>query len=139
MIRVRIDNSGKGLTPMSLNWWRPTKEEWVPVLLDDHPQFWKRQVDPTYQRPWQNLSPRYAAWKSREYPGQPILRATGLMQDAAYIFTKGNQFIVKSTDYGADNQFGIGRKPARPWMGVPDISLKQIVPISWKNILSRKR
>jgi hypothetical protein len=25
--------------------------------------------------------------------------------------------------------------PARPWMGVPDDSLKQIVPISWKNIL----
>ena len=139
MIRIRIDNSGKGLTPMNLNWWRPTKEEWVPVLIDDHPQFWKRQVDPTYQRPWQQLSPGYAAWKSRKYPGQPILRATGLMQDSAYIFTKGNQFIVKSTDYGADNQFGVGRQPARPWMGVPDISLKQIVPISWKNILSRKR
>jgi hypothetical protein len=139
MIRIQIDNSGKGLTPMNLNWWRPTKEEWVPVLIDDHPQFWKRQVDPTYQRPWQQLSPGYAAWKSRKYPGQPILRATGLMQDSAYIFTKGNQFIVKSTDYGADNQFGVGRQPARPWMGVPDISLEQIVPISWKNILSRKR
>jgi hypothetical protein len=24
---------------------------------------------------------------------------------------------------------------ARPWMGVPDISLQHIVPIAWKNIL----
>lgn len=139
MIRFKLDNSGKGLTPFNLRWWKPTKEEWVPVLLDDHPQFWKRQVDPTYQRPWKRLSPGYAAWKSQKYPGQPILRATGLMQDSAFIFTRGNRFLVKSTDYGADNQFGVGRQPARPWMGVPDVSLKQIVPLAWKNILSRKR
>ena len=139
MIRIRIDNSGNGLTPMNLNWWKPTEEEWVPVLLDDHPQFWKRQVDPTYQRPWQRLTPRYAAWKERNFPGQPILRRTGLMQDAAYIFTRGNVFFVRSTDYAAYNQFGTSKMAARPWMGVPDISLKQIVPISWKNILSRKR
>jgi hypothetical protein len=137
MIKFKVQ--GNGLTPMNLNWWRPTKEEWVPVLLDDHPQFWKRQVDPTYQQPWARLTPRYASWKNERYPGNPILRATGLMQDSAYIFTRGNKFIVRSTDYGADNQFGTPGKTARPWMGVPDISLKQIVPISWKNILSRKR
>lgn len=137
MIRFKI--KGNGLTPLNLNWWQPTKREWTPVLLDDHPQFWKKQVDPTYQRPWSQLSPRYSAWKSQNYPGQPILRATGLMQDVAYIYTRGNQFLVRSTDYGAYNQFGTKRMPARPWMGVPDISLKQIVPIAWKNILSRKR
>jgi hypothetical protein len=61
------------------------------------------------------------------------------MQDAAYIFTKGDVFFAKSTRYGAYNQFGTSRMAARPWMGVPDVSLKQIVPISWRNILSRKR
>ncbi len=137
MIGFKI--TGNGLTPMNLNWWKPTKEEWVPVLLDDHPQFWKSQVDPTYQRPWQQLSPRYQAWKSEHYPGQPILRATGLMQDVAYIYTRGDKFLVRSTNYGKYQQFGTSRMPARPWMGVPDISLKQIVPIAWKNILSRKR
>lgn len=137
MIKFKV--TGNGLTPLNLNWWRPTKEEWVPVLLDDHPQFWKRQVDPTYQRPWQRLTPRYNALKQKNFPGQPILRRTGLMEDIAYIYTQGNRFLVKSTDYGAYNQFGTSKMPARPWMGVPDISLKQIVPISWKNILSRKR
>jgi hypothetical protein len=139
MIRFKVDNSGKGLTPLNLNWWRPTKEEWVPVLLDDHPQFWKRQVDPTYQRPWKQLTPRYADLKNKRYPGEPILRATGLMQDIAHITVRGNVFTVNSTYYGKYQQFGTSKMVARPWMGVPDISLKQIVPISWKNILSRKR
>jgi len=137
MIRFKV--AGNGLTPLNLNWWRPTKQEWVPVLLDDHPQFWKKQVDPTYQRPWQMLTPRYASWKNENYPGEPILRATGLMQDIAYIKTQGNVFLVKSTKYGKFHQFGTSKMAARPWMGVPDISLKQIVPIAWKNILSRRR
>lgn len=139
MIRFRLVNTNKGLTPFSLNWWKPTKEEWVPVLIDDHPQFWKQQVDPTSKRPWAQLSPGYAKWKNQKYPGQPILRASGLMQELAYIYTRGDQFLVKSTHYGAYNQFGTSKMSARPWMGVPDISLKQIVPIAWKHILSRTR
>lgn len=137
MIRFKV--TGNGFTPMNLNWWKPTQKEWVPVLLDDHPQFWKRQVDPTYQRPWARLTPRYAAWKSENFPGEPTLRRTGAMQGASYIFTRGNQFLVRSTQYGAFNQFGTSKMAARPWMGVPDISLKQIVPIAWRNILSRRR
>lgn len=134
-VRLKLQN----LTPLNTRWWKPTKEEWVPVLLDDHPQFWKRQVDPTYQRPWAKLTPRYAEWKAENYPGEPILRLTGLMQDVAFIYTRGNKFLVKSTPYGRYHQFGTSRMVARPWIGVPDISLKQIVPIAWKNILSRKR
>jgi len=124
---------------MNLRWWAPTKETWVPILLDAHPQFWKKQVDPTYQRPWKDLSPRYAKDKSQKYPGEPILRATGLMQDAAYIFTRGDKFLVRSTEYGAFHQFGVAKLPARPWMGVPDVALKQLPSIAWKNILSLKR
>jgi phage gpG-like protein len=135
MIRLKVQN----LIPLNTKWWKPTKEEWVPVLIDDHPQFWRKQVDPTYQRPWDRLTPKYASWKSQNFPGQPILRATGLMQDVAYIYTRGNVFMVKSTYYGKYHQFGTSKMAARPWMGVPDISLKQIVPIAWKNILSRKK
>lgn len=137
MIKFKV--TGNGLVPMNLNWWKPTKEEWTPVLLDDHPAFWRKQVDPTYQRPWKQLTPRYAAWKAERYPSEPILRLDGTMQDVAYIYTQGNKFLVRSTYYGRYHQFGTSKMVARPWMGVPDISLKQIVPISWKNILSRKR
>ena len=135
MIRFRVTGTTK---PFKLGWWKPTRAEWVPVLLDDHPQFWKKQVDPTTGRPWDGLSPRYNAWKQKHAPGQPTLRLSGLMQDASFIFTRGNQFLVKSTPYGAYNQYGTSKMPARPWMGVPDISLKQIVPIAWKHILTKK-
>lgn len=134
MIRFRLDP--KRLR-FNTKWWTPTKQEWTPVLMDDHPQFWRRQVDPTYQRPWAPLNPKYATWKGQNYPGQPILRATGLMQELAYIYTRGDKFMVKSTPYGAYNQFGTKKMDARPWMGVPDVSLRQIVPIAWKHILSR--
>lgn len=137
MIRFRA--TGNGLIPMNLNWWRPTREEWAVALLDDHPAFWKRQVDPTTGRPWVKLDSQYSLWKSKKFPGEPILRATGSMLDSAYIYTRGNQFLVRSTGYGAYNQFGTSRMPARPWMGVPDTSLQKLPPISWKNILSRKR
>jgi len=137
MIRFRVQ--GNGLTPMNLNWWRPTRIEWVPVLRNDHPAFWNREVDPTYQTPWKSLTLRYSAWKQVNYPGQPILRATGLMQDSATIYYRQGEFRVRSTPYGKYHQFGTSKMSARPWMGVPDISLKQIVPIAWRNILSRKR
>lgn len=137
MIRFRF--KGDGMTPLSLNWWRPTQREWTPVLLDTHPAFWRRQVDPTTGRPWARLNSRYAMRKSQRFPGEPILRATGAMQDASYIYTKGDQFLVKTTPYGAFHQFGTSRMSERPWMGVPDNSLEKLVPIAWKNILSRKR
>ena len=137
MIRIKVQ--GNGLVPLNTRWWKPTQKEWTPVLLDDHPAFWSREVDPTTGAPWKQLSPKYAAWKSEAYPGQPILRATGAMLDASFIYTKGDQFLVKTTPYGAYHQFGTSKMAARPWMGVPDISLIQIVPIAWRNILSRKR
>jgi len=138
-MRIKFKIEGNGLTPLNTKWWKPTQREWTPVLLDDQQPFWRREVDPTYGQPWARLSPAYSEWKSTHYPGQPILRATGAMLDASYIYTQGDTFMVKSTSYGAYNQFGTSRMPARPWMGVPDISLEHIVPISWKNILSRKR
>jgi len=137
MIRTKI--TGNGFIPFNLRWWKPTKEEWAPVLLDDNVPFWRQQVDPTYGTPWAALSPSYAKWKQAHYPGQPILRASGLMQDVAFISPHRKKFLVKSTKYGAAHQFGTKKMPARPWMGVPDISLEHIVPIAWRNILSRRR
>jgi phage gpG-like protein len=82
------------------------------------------------------LSAKYAAAKQKRAPGAPILRVTGAMQDTAVINPKGQGFSVTSMYYGAYNQFGTSKMPARPWVGIPDDSLKKIVPIAWKNILS---
>jgi hypothetical protein len=128
-----------GFTQFNLNWWKPTQKEWAPVLLKDHAVPWRQESDPTTGRPWVSLTPKYAIAKLRRYPGQPILRATGKMQDQAEILPKGEGFEVKAAPYGVYHQFGTSRMAARPWVGIPDNSLKQIVPIAWKNILTQKR
>ena len=130
---------GNGLKPLNLNWWKPTQKQWAPVLLEDQKVPWAQETDPTTGRPWARLSPNYAAYKQKRYPGQPILRATGEMQDNAKIFPWQTGFKVKARFYGIYHQFGTSKMPARPWMGIPDDSLEQIVPIAWKNILSRPR
>jgi phage gpG-like protein len=137
MISFKI--KGNGLTPMNTRWWNPTKKEWAPVLANDQKPFWPKQSDPTTGRPWAALTPRYNSYKAQKYPGQPILRATGSMQDTMEIRVRGNVFSVWGVPYGKYHQFGTKRMVARPWVGVPDSSLEHIVPIAWKNILSRKR
>ena len=135
MISFRVRN----LPTINLGWWKPTQKEWAPVLLRDHLVPWRQESDPTTGRPWAALSVNYRKYKAKRYPGQPILRATGKMQDTAKIKPRGEGFEVKTTKYGRYHQSGTTRMPARPWMGIPDTSLRHIVPIAWKHILSRPR
>lgn len=132
MIRFRTE----GLNRMNLRWWGPTKEDWIPTLIDDQLPFWRKEVDPTTGQPWARLTPRYAAKKAKEFPGAPILRATGTMLDSFYISESRNRFSVNSTFYGKYHQFGTSRMVARPWVGIPDTSLEKLSAISWENILS---
>ena len=134
-----INFSVKKLPVFNLGWWGPTQKQWAPVLLKDQQVPWRQESDPTTGRPWKSLTPDYRKRKERQYPGQPVLRATGKMQDTARILPSGEGFEVKTTRYGAYHQFGTIKMAARPWVGIPDISLKKIVPIAWRNILSRKR
>ena len=135
MIEFKIRN----LPVLNLNWWAPTQRQWAPVLLKDHAVPWRQESDPTTGRPWASLSKTYREQKQKRYPGQPILRATGKMQDTVKIQPKGDGFQVKTTRYGRYHQTGTEKMPARPWVGIPDTSLKHIVPIAWKNILSNPR
>ena len=83
---ISITVRGNGLRPLNLNWWKPTQKQWSPLLLEDQKLPWAKESEPTYGRPWARLSPKYAAYKERRFPGQPILRATGEMHDNAKIF-----------------------------------------------------
>lgn len=134
-----INFNVKNLPEFNLNWWKPTQKQWAPVLLGDHRVPWRQESDPTTGRPWKSLTPSYRVRKSKRYPGEPILRATGRMQDTARITPRGEGFDVKTTRYGAYHQFGTQKMVARPWMGIPDTSLQKIVPIAWRNILKRRR
>jgi hypothetical protein len=135
MIEFKIKN----MPSVNLNWWAPTQKQWAPILLKDQKPFWKRERNPTTGEPWERLSSGYAAWKAKNYPGEPILRRTGRMQDTAKIVPYQQGFKAKTTSYGPYQQFGTSRMPARPWLGIPPVALAQLGVIAFKNIFFSKR
>ncbi len=67
---------------------------------------------------WAPLSPAYAAWKARRYPGKPILQATGQMRRA---FDNPQRSVSPHTltltvndPKAAFHQDGTNNMPARP-------------------------
>jgi phage gpG-like protein len=129
----------KKLPKVNLNWWATTQKQWAPILAASQKPFWHQETDPTTGRPWQSLQPNYAMNKLKRYPGEPILRATGTMQDRMRIKPNKEGFSVLSTLYGQYHQYGTSKMPARPWVGVPDTALSKLPPIAWKNILKHSR
>jgi phage gpG-like protein len=90
--------------------------------------FWAAQTDAD-GRPWATLDPQTPDVDNI------ILRETGEMQNTAVVRPWGNKFMVDTTFYGAFQQFGTKRIPARPWMGVPQSALDKLPGIAWKHIL----
>lgn len=70
--------------------------------------------------PWDPLSPVYAAWKAKHYPGQPILRRDddlwrGLTQQPFGVDVREERFAIfgSATDHGRYHQAGAGNLPQR--------------------------
>jgi hypothetical protein len=135
MIEFRV----RRMPSINLNWWPVTQRQWAPVLLEMQKPYWRDERNPTTGRPWAALSPGYAAQKSKRYPGEPILRATGRMQDTSRIVPYQTGFNVKTTTYGGYHQFGTSKMPARPWMGIPVESLGRLADIAFRNIFFSRR
>lgn len=69
---------------------------------------------------WSPLSPRYAQWKARHYPGKPILEREGdLMTSLTQrpfgieVITPTDLWMGSDVDYGRHHQRGSGRLPRR--------------------------
>lgn len=69
---------------------------------------------------WPALSPKYAAWKARVFPGRPIMRATGAMMQSLVKTGPGHVFKPTSTslEIGTNEKAGwhweaVGNRPAR--------------------------
>ncbi|KWW97403.1 hypothetical protein LI90_4375 (plasmid) [Carbonactinospora thermoautotrophica] len=69
---------------------------------------------------WDPLSPRYAAWKARNYPGATILVRTGALRDSLTKRPFGIEVIEPSfmvvgsdVEYGVYHQQGTERMPRR--------------------------
>lgn len=133
MISFQV-NQGKKLKLFNETWWPQTRTEWLPMLLADNRKYWTAQTSP-YGIPWKPLTRKYQIWKTAHYGNQPILRATGSMQDSAKIKSWGDRIFVETTKVGRFHQFGTLKMVSRPWMGVPDLSMNRLPEIAWRNIL----
>lgn len=124
----------KGKKLFNENWWSGTREQWLPELLADNRKYWVAQTSP-YGVPWKPLTRRYQLWKYGHYGSLPILRLSGRMLDTAEIKSWGNRIFVKAASQGIYHQYGTSKMAARPWMGVPDLSMQRLPGLSWKHIL----
>jgi len=119
------------------NWWANSKNEMAQILLQDNRLAWTQEQDPQEGTKWSPLSPNYAQWKSRRAPGMPILRLTGRMQDNTRIRPAGAPGLFNATmgaNYGRYHMFGTSKMPARPWLGVPMMSMPRITEAAAKAI-----
>jgi len=83
---------------------------------------------------WAPLSPRYAAWKKKAFPGMGILEATGELRDSfrwngsslgpGGIFEPYEQYVLVGTSvaHAGAHQYGVKARnlPARPFFSQPD-------------------
>lgn len=88
-----------------------------------------------YSGGWAPLSPRYAAWKAKHYPGKTILRRT---DDLFRSLTEGPEIVIlepgymvlgSAVEYGPYHQEGAGRLPRRRPVELPDRERREWVKV----------
>lgn len=120
------------------NWWESSRNEIARILQEDNRAAWGEEKDPQEGQKWAPLSARYKEWKSQAYPGQPILRLTGRMQDRTRIRPEQARGFFSATmgaDYGRYHMTGTSKMPARPWLGIPVMSMPRVEAAVAKAIL----
>lgn len=92
---------------------------------------------------WEPLSPAYAAWKRRHFPGTKILERTGALRaslewsgsglGAGGFFQPTPTRVMFGTDipYGKYHQHGGGRMPQREFMPTPDTVIYSRLLRNW--------
>jgi phage gpG-like protein len=71
---------------------------------------------------WQPLSPRYAEWKAKKYPGRPIMVLSGLLKESLLgdnpysveLVTPKSMEVGTVINYAIYHQKGTSKMPARP-------------------------
>jgi hypothetical protein len=125
----------KGDFRLNENWLSKSLDEWLPVLRSSLITHWGREQDPETLRPWAPLTPKYRAWKIKHHGNLPKLILSGKMLWTTRFGRVGNRITVDMPHYGIFHQKGTPRMKARPWLGVPNNSMKQLSRLSIKNIL----
>lgn len=94
------------------------------------------------------LSPAYARFKAIQFPGQPILQATGALYasltdpdapDAIYEPRKDELVIGTKVPYGRAHQLGLGSLPARPIFSFSESQKRRIQKVIQKGLVEFTR
>lgn len=93
---------------------------------------------------WAPLSPRYAAWKARTHPGQPLMVLSGNLRDSLTRRPFGieaiepqSMTIGSDVDYGAYHQHGDPPLPQRRVVELTESRRRQWVRWLQQHIVSR--
>ena len=83
---------------------------------------------------WAPLSPRYAAWKAKHYPGKGILVRTGALERSltqrpfcVEVIEAQNMAVGSNVSYGKYHQNGEGRNPQRRPVELPEAERRRWV------------
>lgn len=115
-------------------------DDWTPAWPDVRDEIWqieKERFDSGGKGEWAPLSPGYAAWKEKNYPGQPLLVREDILRSS---LTGDDYFSVVEMEpmgltvgtnvpYAAAHQYGGGRLPARPVMDLDDSDVGRVAQI----------
>jgi phage gpG-like protein len=90
---------------------------------------------------WRKLSDRYAQWKARKYPGQPILRASDRMFNSLMSRTQYSIVSLRKTEliygtrvrYASFHQTGTAKMARRPIFDLRDADKERLI----KNVQAR--
>lgn len=79
---------------------------------------------------WPRLSPRYAAWKAKHYPGRPpLVRSTNMSRKYKYKADETSVTITNGADYFKFHQTGTTHMPQRLTLAVNAIQKRMMVAI----------
>lgn len=120
-------------TTFNENWWDSSKNKIAKVLEEENQKSWEGEREPNTGAKWAPRKQPTGTW--------PILRKSGSMFDKTKIKPSGGVglFSAKTVSYGPFHQYGTSKMVARPWLGVPDGSLRPIADIIANSILRGRR
>ena len=122
------------------DWWEKSQPKVAKMLEQEHKDYWVREQDPWDGSKWKDLKPKYRQQKELKFGTQPILRASGKMQDQMKIKANSDgTFNVQTTKYGAAHQYGTDKLPQRTWVGIPESAVPKIGDIVLKNLSNKRR
>jgi hypothetical protein len=142
MLSLRVSLPGQQPLSVGLNRLRATITDWTPYWTNYFVPAWYALEQAQYASEgasggsgWPALTARYAAWKQKHYPGQPIGVLTGAARTAltdptgaGAVLLPGQTSFTVGTDlpYPIYLQLGTRKMAARPPMQVTDDFMRTV-------------